>query len=542
MDKIRQSLIPTLCWTFLFLALPGAALAQADLVLSKDTIPPGEPTMLAGGELRYRVTVTNQGPDPAINLQITDDLFDIFQQSQPSSGASCSEDLLGVGFARRVTCSWAGATAVGQQRSIDFTVRSCGGTACNFLLVADVASSSSDTTDPDPSNNSQVGVGGSVPAVVTEVLTQTSFGTTAEANRDSAAPGEQVTYTIVVSNQGPSSTPETTVTHRLPLGWTVDSLATGSGFPANCSGVGSRTARCVFALQSPFICAAFAPGEETVTVVANVSGSEVPGIRSAVTTVSSSNCLEDLGDTNLTTSTRVTGPADLHFSQFGGGGGFTSDIVLTNPSPAQALDGVVFFYDVNGLPLEVFVAESLALGPISHLEFSIPPLGGTRFSTSSDQPLSLGSASVNASREVGGVIRFGIPGIGIAGVGSSQPLRRAIVPVRQMDGIRTGLAIRNLASGNNLVALSLRTFGGVEIPGGVGSVALQENGRAAAFIDELFGSAETEGFEGVVVIESLGQIAVIAQELGDDPGEFTTLPVTEISISMVVLEEAGRQK
>ncbi len=522
---------------FVFALVQASAIADSNLVLSKTTLPAGQTTTIAGGSLSYRVIVRNDGPDPAINVRIVDELFDIFQMSLPSPGSTCTEDPLGVGFGRRVTCTWAGETAVGQERTIDFEVRTCGGTPCNNMLVADKASASTDSVDPNLANNSQVGVGGgSVPAVITEVLTQTTFETTVQANRETVSPSQQVIYTIVVNNQGPSSTADTTVAHRLPPGWTVDSISTGSGFPASCSGVGSRTGRCTFALQSPFICAAFAPGEETVTVVANVPASEIPAIRLVQTSVTSTNCLPDLGTTESTTETRVLGPVFLQFPQFGGGAGFTSDIVLTNPSPTDPVDGIVLFYDENGLPLSIELEGGV--GPVETIPFSIESWGGLRLSTLSTGPLALGSATVNVSGLAGGVVRFAIPGIGIAGVGAAPPLRRAIAPVSQRNGIRTGLSIRNLSAGNNLVALSLRTLDGVEVTGGIGAVALSANGRSARFADELFPGADLEDFEGVVVIESLEVVSVIALELGDNPGEFTTLPVTEIGLVMPILEDS----
>ena len=50
------------------------------------------------------------------------------------------------------------------------------------------------------------------------------------------------------------------------------------------------------------------------------------------------------------------------------------------------------------------------------------------------------------------------------------------------------------------------------------------------FIDQLFATVDTSDFQGSIVVRAIGgQIAATAIELGDDPGEFTTLPVTELN-------------
>ena len=50
-----------------------------------------------------------------------------------------------------------------------------------------------------------------------------------------------------------------------------------------------------------------------------------------------------------------------------------------------------------------------------------------------------GSVKVASDGPIGGVLRFGLPGIGVAGVGASQPVRDAIFPARrQAGGITTG--------------------------------------------------------------------------------------------------------
>ena len=62
------------------------------------------------------------------------------------------------------------------------------------------------------------------------------------------------------------------------------------------------------------------------------------------------------------------------------------------------------------------------------------PLGELTISTHGRGTLKVGSVAVTAEGPIGGVLRFDIPGLGVAGVGHSPPLRDALVPVRRQDG------------------------------------------------------------------------------------------------------------
>ena len=52
---------------------------------------------------------------------------------------------------------------------------------------------------------------------------------------------------------------------------------------------------------------------------------------------------------------------------------------------------------------------------------------------------------VVADEPIGGVLRFNLPEIGVAGVGVSPPVSDALFPVRRREGgINTGVAVHNL--------------------------------------------------------------------------------------------------
>ena len=238
---------------------------------------------------------------------------------------------------------------------------------------------------------------------------------------------------------------------------------------------------------------------------------------------------------------QIPGPGvALYFPQFGNGDGFTSSIVLTNTSTTTEAEGVLAFYDGEGMPLPVMlggVGGVIAPAPpVSEVPFVIPPLGATTVATSGQGALTVGSAEVISNVPVGGVVRFYTPGIGIAGFGSSAPMVRAIAPVRQEGDIRTAIAIRNNETYPIQVVLTLLGEDG-QPPEFLGAdenaveLTIPANGQVPRFMDEHFPQLAGETFLGTVVIEAVeGSFSAIALEMGSDPGEYTSLPVSPVLV------------
>jgi hypothetical protein len=234
---------------------------------------------------------------------------------------------------------------------------------------------------------------------------------------------------------------------------------------------------------------------------------------------------------------------ETYFAQFGNGGGFTCDIVLANPSTENHATGMIRFYDDSGEPFPVGIAAvegspgaliptAAPLERVDSVAFSIPPLGAARLSTDGEGEVAAGSALVESDHVVSGVIRFSIPGIGIAGVGASQPMSHFITPVRRKKaGISTGVAVVNTEQNPVTLHLSLHNSSGQEVGGGSKTIeSFPGRGHLAQFIHELFPGADTSDFEGTLVVEVTdGLVAATALELGSEPGQFTTLPVSPVN-------------
>ena len=244
--------------------------------------------------------------------------------------------------------------------------------------------------------------------------------------------------------------------------------------------------------------------------------------------------------------------AELTFAHFANGDGITSDLVFVNlstersrpaPTPFHSdilpLRPALYFYDTEGEPIaaesvvditgDLEVMEDGGLTVLTEME----PLGVLTISTHGQGPLVSGSVRVAADEPIGGVLRFDLPGIGVAGVGASQPTRDVLFPVRRQEGgINTGVAVHNLGEEAMEVTCELMQGGTVLDDE---SISLAANGQSSWFINEvLFTGADTSDFAGSVRCEAVGEGLFSAVALEMDPGNriFTTLPVVPVAERM----------
>ena len=242
------------------------------------------------------------------------------------------------------------------------------------------------------------------------------------------------------------------------------------------------------------------------------------------------------------------GEAALDFAHFANGASIVSEMVFMNletqpsgppPTPFhQAIPPtrpVIYFYDTEGNPIDpallvdltgdLVVTEDGALSIQSEME----PLGELTISTYGRGELVSGSVKVVSEGPIGGVLRFDIPGIGVAGVGASQPVRDAIFPARrQAGGISTGAAIHNLGEEALVVSCQLMKAGAVLEEE---EISLEANGQEARYIEEMFTSTDTSDFVGSVRCTAPpgeGMFTGVAVELDADNRIFTTLPVVPV--------------
>ena len=223
----------------------------------------------------------------------------------------------------------------------------------------------------------------------------------------------------------------------------------------------------------------------------------------------------------------------LDFAHFANGDGLTSDLVFVNVG-TQPIRPALYFYDQEGQPMaaesmveitgDLEIQEDGSLSILTAME----PLGELTISTHGQGELVSGSVKVVSYGPIGGVLRFDLPGIGVAGVGASPPVRDALFPVRRQEaGINTGVAIHNLESSPELVRCELMREGVLR---DVVSIPLAANGQSSWFIDAAFPAADTSDFAGSVHCdaEGPGMFTAVALELDAASRIFTTLPVLSV--------------
>ena len=223
----------------------------------------------------------------------------------------------------------------------------------------------------------------------------------------------------------------------------------------------------------------------------------------------------------------------LDFAHFANGDGITSDLVFVNVG-THPIRPALYFYDKEG---HLIAAESVVDltddleiqedGSLS-IQTEMEPLGELTISTHGQGELVSGSARVVAFGAIGGVLRFDLPGIGVAGVGTSPPVRDAVFSVRRQEaGINTGVAIHNLESSPEIVWCELMS-GGTVLE--AESIPLEANGQSSWFIDAAFPDTDTSGFVGSVRCDAVGtgMFTAVALELDAASRIFTTLPVSPV--------------
>ena len=226
------------------------------------------------------------------------------------------------------------------------------------------------------------------------------------------------------------------------------------------------------------------------------------------------------------------GVGALDFAHFANGAGIISDLVFVNVA-THPIRPVLYFYDKEGNPIVaesvVDLTEDLEVtgdGGLS-IQTEMEPLGELTVSTHGRGELVSGSVAVAANGTIGGVLRFDLPGIGVAGVGSSPPVRDALFPARrQAGGIRTAAALHNL--GEEAITVSCRLMSGGMVLEAV-EIDLEANGQEARYIEELFTATDTSDFVGAVRCTAPGRFTGIAVELDAGNRLFTTLPVVPVA-------------
>jgi uncharacterized repeat protein (TIGR01451 family) len=271
---------------------------QADLQVGKTV---SNPTPNVGDTITYTVTLTDNGPDPATNVTVQDMLPAgvTFVSAAP---AGSYNPVGGVWTVGTVT------PGSPQTLTITATVNSPNPGA-NTAAV-----SHSDQFDPNPANNS---------ATASTNPNQADLAVSKTASNPTPNVGDTITYTVTLTDNGPSSATGVQLTDLLPIGLTLVSATPSQGTYAPATGlwvVGNLAngARATLSLQATVTAAG--PQTNTATISAadqfdpntgnnTASVTETPQQADLAVTKSVDNPRPNVGDTvTFTVTLRNTGP------------------------------------------------------------------------------------------------------------------------------------------------------------------------------------------------------------------------------------------
>lgn len=295
---------------------------SADLVITKEDAP--DP-LFVGDLLIYTLTVTNNGPSIATGVVVTDTLPLSVTFSSASAGCSPASGV--------VSCS------MGNINSGVTKIVTIAATAMNPGALTNMAGVSSSITDPNTNNNNA--------SAVTTVNPKADLAISKIDNPESVIAGKTLTYTLTITNNGPSPAQNVVVTDTLPLSMSLQSVT-----PATSTQSGQQLGWNLGSLALG--------ATKTVTIVAKVGGDVRNSIQNTATVTSTTVDLTP-GNNNHTETTTVNTETDL------------SVIKFDSPDPVQLNNFLGYTVHVsNGGPsdaLAVVLTDNL---PASVTLFGLP--------------------------------------------------------------------------------------------------------------------------------------------------------------------------
>ena len=216
--------------------------SSADVSLIKTT---DQPAAATGDEVTYTLAAHNDGPSDAVAARIVDRLPG--GVTFVAAGVGCTHS------AGTVTCAL-GTLPAGGDATRTITVRVDPGAVGTLTNAAEVDSA---TTDPDPGDNEST--------ANTDVTSQADLSLAKSVSPADAEPGDVVTYSMTVRNDGPISAHDVVLADTVPAG--VSFLDSTPGAPG-----------CAFASGSLSCELGTIPagGTRTVTLRAEVDPIDVP--------------------------------------------------------------------------------------------------------------------------------------------------------------------------------------------------------------------------------------------------------------------------
>ncbi len=289
---------------------PTVVIARTDLEITKtDDVDP----VVAGDFLTYTLTITNHGPSNATGVTVSDPLLAnvTFDSATTTQGS--------VSFANGTLAGTLGNIANGNSATITVRVRVSAAATGSLTNTATVTGDQPDTV---PGNNSAT--------EPTAIIARTDLEIDKTDDADPVTAGDLLTYTLFVTNHGPSNATGVVASDPLPAGTTFVSASSNRGTVSTSNGVVSANIGNL----------AF-NGTATVTVTVRVNSSTI-GTLSNTATVTGNQPDPVPGNNSDTEPTVVVTRTDLAIDKrddvdpVTAGELLTYTLVLTNFGPSDA--------------------------------------------------------------------------------------------------------------------------------------------------------------------------------------------------------------
>ncbi|MBI3959307.1 MAG: DUF11 domain-containing protein, partial [Chloroflexi bacterium] len=351
-------------------AITNSINTKFDLSVTKTVAPT---PLLAGGPITYTILVRNSGPSIADGVRLSDTLpAEIFNITTPTTTLGLCTDRLSF------TCDFG---ALNREQVVTVTVSGMLSPTLSGVITntATVFSLVEANADRQPSND--VSVLATLVEQQADLLAE-KFATPA----GSVAAGDTLTYTLGVTNRGPSVADNVTISDTLPAGVTITGLATSLG---QCTGSTLRQAQDT-ALVSCQI-GSLAPGERAAVTVTVRVNSTTLGV--LTNTVSAQSTTQDPNALNndASVATTVTDAANLVLSK-------TASVAAATAGQSSFFYTLVVGNSGPSLARSVLLTDTLPSG-VTYVE-STPPAGATCSHAAGIVTCDLGSIAAGISQTV----------------------------------------------------------------------------------------------------------------------------------------------
>ncbi len=321
---------------------------NADLQLAKTAAPASVVAGLAGSIITYTINYQNSGPSNANGVVISDtvaaNLIPVGVIAAP--GLSCNGTTAAASV--QFTCTpnanafgapgmlnAAGVLPAGAGGTLTFQARVPASVPAGTLITngATIASTGANATpDPNTANNTQQ-------PTSTLVTTTADLSITKSGAPNPVTAGNNLTYTLTVSNAGPSEASAVVVTDNLPANLTfVSSASSDPGFACAVSNNKVTCTKTAFA----------ASASATITIIGKVKAETPNGaLLTNTATIASASADPNSANNSANATTRVVTDATVTISQSDNpdpvvaGTNFTYRLSIASTGPSDARDVIL---------------------------------------------------------------------------------------------------------------------------------------------------------------------------------------------------------